>query len=112
MDTIEPIEGMTIIYPETNYIVAITKNGKMNKFDANLFTSHARGCKGQNVLKLDSKDDILGVYAANDSDIIRVITSEKVEEVPVASIKEKSPVAAGTKMISSKGVIIKADVMR
>jgi DNA gyrase/topoisomerase IV subunit A len=112
MDTVEPIEGLTVIYPESNYIVALTKNGKCNKFDINMFQRHARARKGSNVLKLDKTDEIFGIYAANDSDVIRVITSEGVEEIKVADIKDKSPLAAGTKMISSKGIIVKADVMR
>ena len=112
MDTNESIEGMTVIYPESNYIVALTKNGKCNKFDISMFPQHARGRKGSNVMKLDTTDNIFGIYAANDSDIIRVITSEGVEEIHVADIKDKSPIAAGTKMISSKGVIVKADVIR
>lgn len=112
MNTTEPIEGMTVIYPESEFIVAVTKNGKFNKFDINLFNHHDRGCKGSNVLKLDPTDNIFGVYAANNSDIIRLITSEGVEEIPVSEIKDKSPLAAGTRMIKSKGIIVKADVMR
>jgi hypothetical protein len=77
-----------------------------------MFQRHARARKGSNVLKLDKTDEIFGIYAANDSDVIRVITSEGVEEIKVADIKDKSPLAAGTKMISSKGIIVKADVMR
>lgn len=112
MDTNEPIEGMTVIYPDSNYIVAVTTNGKFNKFDINMFQTHGRARKGSNVMKLDNNDNIFGIYAANDTDVIRVITSEGVEEVKVSDIKVKSPVAAGTKMISSRGVIVKADVVR
>jgi DNA gyrase/topoisomerase IV subunit A len=112
MDTEEPLEGMTVIYPDANYIVAVTRNGKFNKFDTNLLQCHARARKGSNLLKLDANDQIFGVYAVNESDIIRMVTTEGVEEVRVADIKVKSPIAAGTKMIKSKGVLIKADVVR
>lgn len=112
MDTSAPIEGMTVIYPDSNYIIGVTERGKFNKFDINMFQCHARARKGSNVLKLDPTDKIFGVYAANDSDHIRVITSEGVEEVDVSSIKTKSPVAAGMKMVKTKGVIIKANVVR
>ena len=112
MDTEEPIEGMTVIYPDANYIVALTRNGKLNKFDINLLQCHARARKGSNVLKLDSNDQIFGIYAVNDSDMIRIVTTEAVEEIPVAEIKLKSPIAAGKRMGKASGVIIKADVVR
>ena len=112
MTTNEPMEGLTVIYPDSSFIVAVTRNGKFNKFEINMFSCHARGGKGQNVLKLDATDNIFGIYAANDNDIIRLITSEGIEEVRVADIKLKSPIASGTKMVKTKGVIVKADVVR
>ena len=48
----------------------------------------------------------------SETDKIRVLTSEGVEEIAVADIKTKSSIAAGTKMLQSKGVIVRADVIR
>ena len=46
----------------------------------------------------------------NESDYIRVLTSDGVEEIAVKDIKVKSSIAAGTKMIKSKCIIVRADV--
>lgn len=112
MDTDEPIESLTVVYPETEWIVVVTKNAKFNKFSSEMLERHHRAQKGCQVIKLDSNDQIFGIYAANEQDNIRLITSEGVEEVPVAEIKAKSKIAAGTKMTKSKGIILKADVVR
>ena len=72
----------------------------------------SRGRSGNKVIKLDTNDEILNVFAANETDKIRLLTTEGVEEVAVSSIKVKSSIAAGTKMVQSKGIIVKADVVR
>lgn len=112
MGVSEPINGMSVIYPDTTHIVVATKNGKFNRFDAALFAPHARGCKGSNAIKLDTTDEILGIFGVNENEIIRVLTSEGIEQVAVSDIKVKSNIAAGTKMIKSKGVIIKAEAVK
>ena len=73
---------------------------------------HSRGRSGNKVIKLDSTDEILNVYGVDEHDIIRVLTPDGVEEVVVANIKIKSSIAAGTKMITSKGPIVRADIVR
>ena len=112
MGVSEPSNGMSVIYPDTTHIVVATKNGKFNRFDAALFAPHARGCKGSNAIKLDTTDEILGIFGVNENEIIRVLTSEGIEQVAVSDIKVKSNIAAGTKMIKSKGVIIKAEAVK
>lgn len=112
MDTNEPLEGMSIIYPDSEYIVVITKNGKFNKFNIGILTQHARARKGVNVIKLDSNDDIFGIYAVNQKDKIHVLSSEGVIEIPVAELKEKSNIVKGEKKIPNKAIIVKADIVR
>jgi DNA gyrase/topoisomerase IV subunit A len=112
MNTDEPINGLSIIYPDTPSIIVLTKNGKVNKFDAQLMSSHSRGSKGSSCIKLDSNDEIFGIYSASESDVLRVVTSESIEEIPINTIKSKSSIAAGQKIISSKGIILKVDIIK
>lgn len=113
MNTNEPINGLSVFYPDSTEIVAITKKGKFNKFDIQLLECNARGKQGHKVIKLDSNDEILNVFGVNESDIIRVLTSDSVEEIKVSDIKKgKSHLVSGIKMISSSSVIIRADVMK
>lgn len=112
MSTLEPINGLSVFYPDETDIVVVTKNGKFNRFSINMFECNARGRGGHKVIKLDSNDEILNVYGVNDNDKIRVLTSDGIEEILVSDIKPKSSIAAGTKMITSKGVIVKVDIVR
>ena len=111
MNTTEPIEGLSIIYPDTDSIVVVTNNGKFNKFPISCFATHGRGKSGNNVIKLDNNDYIYKLYAVSDKNILKVITPDGIEEVPVVNIKSKSGIAAGQKMIHSRGPVIKCEVM-
>lgn len=111
MNTTEPIEGLSIIYPDTDSIVVVTNNGKFNKFPISCFTVHGRGKSGNNVIKLDPNDYIYKLYAVSDKNILKITTPDGVEEVSVADIKSKSGIAAGQKMIHSRGPVIKCEVI-
>ena len=110
MNTEEPINGLSVIYPDSSDIIVLTKNGKFNRFGSPLMNSHARGSKGSSCIKLDANDEIYGIYGASESGKIRIVTSDAIEEIPVNSIKSKSSIAAGQKILSLKGIILKVDV--
>ena len=113
MGTDSPLNGMSPLYPDSTDIVVVTKNGKFNRFNIALLNCLQRGRKGSTVIKLDSTDEIIAVFGVNETDKIRLLTSEGVEEVLVSDIKVKSSIAAGTKMIQNKSaVIVRADVVR
>ena len=112
MNTEEPINGLSVIYPDSSDIIVLTRNGKLNRFGSPLMSSHARGSKGSSCIKLDTNDEIFGIYGASETDKIRIVTSDLVEEIPIANIKVKSSIAAGQKILSSKGRILKADIVR
>ena len=112
MDTTDNINGLSIIYPDASDIVVVTKNGKFNRFSITMLPSYARGRKGVGVIKLDSNDEVFNIFGVNESDKIRILTSEGIEEISVSAIKVKSRIAAGTKLMKSKGVIVRADIVR
>ena len=112
MNTDEPVNGLSVIYPDSSNIIVLTKNGKLNRFESPLMSSHARGTKGSSCIKLDSNDEIFGIYGASESDKLRIVASDMVEEVPITNIKVKSSIAAGQKLLNTKGIILKADVIK
>ena len=112
MGTENPINGLSVIYPDATDVVVLTKNGKFNRFNIAMFERHSRGRKGSTVIKLDPNDEIFNIFSVNPTNKIRILTSEGLEDVPVESIKVKSSIAAGTKMLKSKGIIVKADVIK
>ena len=112
MNTNEPIEGMAVMYPDNTEIIAITANGKFNRFSANMMASHRRNVKGVNLLKLDPNDSVKYVLAASPNDIIRVVTEDGIENIPASNIKSKSAIAPGARYTQSRSKILKADVIK
>ena len=112
MGTTDDITGLSVLYPDSSDIVVVTKNGKFNRFNIAMLDCSSRGRSGNRVIKLDNNDEILNVFAVNETDKIRLLTTDGVEEIAVSNIKVKSSIAAGVKMVQSKGVIVKADVVR
>ena len=112
MNTDEPVTGMSVIYPDSSDIIVLTKNRKLNRFNSQLLSTHSRGTKGSSVIKLDPTDEIFGIYGASESDRIRIVTTEGIEEIPIVDIKSKSSIAAGQKLILTKGIVLKADIVR
>lgn len=111
MSTSEEIEGISVVYPDTQYIVVLTSNGKANKFPIGGLSAHKRGTGGNNVIKLDGNDNIFTIYGACDNDVLKITTSEQILEVPVSEIKSKSGVASGQKVVNSKEIIVRCDLL-
>ena len=111
MSTSEQIEGISTVYPDTQYIVVLTSNGKVNKFPIGGLAPHKRATGGNNVIKLDGNDSIFSIHGACDNDVLKITTSEQILEVPVSGIKSKSGVASGQKVVNSKEVIIRCDLL-
>jgi DNA gyrase/topoisomerase IV subunit A len=111
MNTSADIEGLSVVYPKTDYIVVLTKKGKINKFPISGFQSHDRARAGINVIKLSSGDEIKSIFGANDTDKIRIVTTNSIIEVPISEVKVRSSVAAGDNISLKGGQIIRCDLM-
>lgn len=112
MNTNEDIEGISVIYPKSEYIVVLTEKGRINKFPITSLSAHNRGGAGINVIKIKPGDSVKSIYGANDTDVIRIVTSSNVVEVPVASIEAKSTVSPGESIVGLKGLsIIRTDLI-
>ena len=111
MNTSNPIEGLSVIYPDVSSIVVLTDNGKVNKFPISTFAAHGRGKAGNNVIKLDSNDGIHSIYGVRESDKIKVITTDGIVEILVSNIKSRSGIAAGEKAFSSRSTILHTEVI-
>ena len=112
MNTNSYIEGLSVIYPHTQYIIVITAKGRINKFPITAFNSHGRGGTGVNVIKLKAGDYIKDIFGANDTDAVRIVTSNSVIEIPVNSVGVHSTVATGEIISQLKGsTIVRCDLM-
>ncbi len=111
IDTDEPITSMVELYDQCTDIVVITKNGKLNRFNAVMLSPHKRGSKGSGVCKLDSVDSVFTIIGCREQDKIKIISSEEIVEINVSDIKLKSPIAPAQKVVPIKGVIIRAEAV-
>lgn len=111
IDTTENVNSMVEMFNESTDIVVVTKSGKFNRFKSTMLTPHARGSKGAGVIKLDGNDEIFNILGCRDVDSIRIVTLENVYDIKVADIKEKSPIASGTRMIPASQLIVRAEVL-
>lgn len=109
------LEGMGIVYLDTKnptkYIVVVTESGKINKFLVSGFDRCPRNRAGSKVIDLSKGDRIHSLFGVGDENIISLITTDGVVDVPVKDIPLGSSISKGTKVVSTKtDVIIKADV--
>lgn len=111
MNTNSEVEGVGVVYPDTEHIVVITEKGRINKFAASGLSAHRRGGAGMNVIKLKPGDSIRSIFGATDRDEIRIVTTDGVIEIPVADIKLRTSVAPGDQIPKFKGTIIRCDLM-
>jgi DNA gyrase subunit A len=113
MNVKDDIEGLSVIYPDANNIIVITRNGKINRFRSEGLVSSERAKSGTSVIKLDSSDSIFSIYGVNDNDIIRVVTTDGVQEIHVSEVPLGSSVMKGTKMINLKSnLIVRTDILK
>ena len=109
MDTESFIEGVSVIYPDEDYILVVTKKGRINKFLLSALTPHKRATCGNNVIKLEKGDSIFSIYGVNNNNHLRAVTTNGVVEIPVSDIKERSAVAVGDKGLI-KGTLIRINI--
>lgn len=113
MNTTDNIEGLSVIYPDANNIVVITRNGKINRFYAAGLAQSDRAKAGSSVIRLDKDDSIFSIYGVSDNDTIRVVTSDGTKEIPVSDVKLYASTAKGTKMIDVRSCnIIRTDIIK
>lgn len=111
MDTNNPIEGISVIYPDAKYILVVTEKGRINKLSINALMPHKRATGGINVIKLSPGDRIFSIHGVTDNDVLHVVTLSGIFDINASDIKERSAVAVGDKGLI-KGTIVRTDVIR
>lgn len=111
MDT-PTIDGVSVITSNTTDIVVITDNGYLNRFKVEGLKSQSRGCKGLRVIKLHKDDYIKIIYGVNEADSMRFITNTTDITVPVKDMAEASSVSPGNKVINTREIILKCQVIK
>lgn len=113
MKTTEPLEGLSVVYPDAQYIVVVTHNGKINKFNIEGLARSNRYKAGTNVIKLDKTDSIVTIYGVKDTDVLLAWTGDGQTSINISDIPISSSISKGIKMIPTKSSgVIKAQVVQ
>ena len=103
MNTKDELYGISAIDPSITDIVALTKSGKINKFNVSGLALSDRYKSGNSVIKLGKTDSIYKLFGTKDNDILHVITKNNITDINVQDIPRTSSISSGTKMINLKG---------
>ena len=112
MDTPDEIDGIELVPRQENgNIIVFTRNNKMNKFNQSALPLSTRGRKGNKVINLGKNDVIVGLYCANDNDIITVFGAKSgAIDLLAKDIPAGSSVSSGVKVFNIKDTIIKTKI--
>ena len=112
MASVEIIDGVSVIYPDSTSIVVVTESGKINKFDIAGMKQSSRNKAGSKVIDLKN-DKINSIFGVNNDLILHVITRNTKIDIPIKDIPKQSSISKGTSMISTKGDnIVKVSVLK
>ena len=113
MDTPDEIDGIELVPRQGNgNIIVFTRNNKMNKFNQSALPLSTRGRKGNKVINLGKNDVIVGLYCANDNDIITVFGAKSgAIDLLAKDIPAGSSVSSGVKVFNIKDTIIKTKII-
>lgn len=102
MSSKEPIDGISVILPSSQYVVVVTESGRINKFAIAGLPSKKRNQAGSSVIKLSKTDSIVNIFGVDDSMVIKVGTKTGMTTINVSDIPLGSSISAGQKMIPTK----------
>lgn len=113
MNTTDTISGISLVYPDAKYIVIVTATGRFNKFNITGLDRSARNKAGSSVIKLAKGDRIVAIYGVNDTDVLKISTTNTKHEINISDIVIGSSVSSGMKILDDKNfTVIKAEVIR
>ena len=112
MNTKDKIEGLSIVFPDATSVIVITKSGRVNKFSISGLATSSRNKAGSNMIKLGKQDEIVSVYGVNDSNVLHIVTTDGVLDIPVSDIPLGSSVSQGERLINGKGNIVIKTVIK
>ena len=112
MNTRDTISGLSLVYPDANYVIIVTSSGRFSKFNITGLERSVRNRAGNSVMKLSKTDRIISIYGVNDNNTLAVITTTGKELVPVSAVAVGSSVSSGIKVLQEKNpTVVKAEVV-
>ena len=112
MNTQDDISGLSLVYPDAQYIVIATESGRINKFDIAGLAQDKRAKSGNKVVALKGNDRIVSIFGVTDNNHIMIICNNARHTMQVSDIPVGSSISAGVKLIEPKdGNIVKLEIV-
>lgn len=105
MNTSDPIDGISIIMPNSTDCIVVTESGRVNKFSIMGLKRSSRNKAGSSVIKLGKTDKISSIYGVNDDNILHIVGRNGNTDIPIKDIKSGSSASTGVKIITGDKVI-------
>lgn len=104
MQSEDTIDGIELIPKTVNTdIIVLTHNGRVNRFNQLALPLSGRAKRGNKVIKLGEKDSIVGIYSANQDDILNILTAASGQiNIPINTIPVGTSVSSGAKLLSTR----------
>ena len=108
------LAGVEVIYPDQSEMITVTNNGIINHASTTDINEHGRGTGGVNVIRLKNGDSIHSVRFAAPGDIVRILTTDKIIDLPVDNITKRTSVASGNPIsgFNKSASMVKVEVFR
>lgn len=104
-------DGLSLIKPNSKYIIVVTENGMINKLHSDSLPRTDRNRAGNSVIKLSKGDRIKAILGCDDNDIIKLNTNTHgLVEYRVSDIKMGSSISTGNRMINKTSIILNASL--
>ena len=105
MKTPNSMCGMSIVYPHSQMIVAVTRHGYVNKIPFNALPDGKRAKAGSTVMKLSKTDKLSNILSCKDTESIVIKTTDGKETIiSVKDIPLSSSLSTGQKIVNNESV--------
>ena len=106
MTTNHPISCISLIKPNSEFILVVTAGGMANKINAVALPVKSRGKSGNSVIKLAKNDYIIAAMGVNDTDKVNIMAQSGAMIFNVADIKPGSTVGEGVRLVNKSDAIL------
>jgi len=96
------VDGILDFYAGYEYILVVTRKGKVNKIPITSLPNIAIPKKESSVIKLGNDDSIFNIIPMNNNDVIRVVMLNEPFDMPVNDIPVGSSISTGQKLFNTR----------
>ena len=99
MNSKYPMNGINCIYPDTTGIVAVTKNGFINRVSVDSLPQAKRAQSGQSIIGLHKDDEVLFMSCCKEGQTLNLYSGIACTSIPISDIEMTSGISKGKRLV-------------